>query len=61
MLDVADIIVINKADRATAKTACAEIEQRVRPNGRAQKLICTIASRHRDNGVDELFSEAMKP
>jgi len=55
MLDVADVVVVNKADRPGAKTAAAEIEQRLQLNGRDQKLICTTAKKHRDPGVDELF------
>ena len=55
MLDVADIIVLNKSDLAAAKTAAVEIEQRLALNQRSQKLICTAAKRHRDPGVDALF------
>jgi methylmalonyl-CoA mutase len=55
MLDVADIIVLNKSDLAAAKTAAAEIEQRLTLNDRNQKLVCTVAKRHRDAGVDALF------
>jgi len=55
MLDVADVVVVNKADRPGAKTAAAEIEPRLRLNGRAQQLLCTMAKKHRDPGVDELF------
>jgi putative protein kinase ArgK-like GTPase of G3E family len=55
MLDVADIIVLNKSDLAAAKTAEVEIEQRLTLNHREQKLVCTVAKRHRDTGVDALF------
>jgi len=55
MLDVADIIVLNKTDLPAAKTATAEIEQRLTLNDRNQKLVCTVAKRHRDAGVDALF------
>jgi methylmalonyl-CoA mutase cobalamin-binding domain/chain len=55
MLDVADIVVVNKADRPGAKTACGEIEQRLVSNQRGQKLVATIAKRHRDAGVDTLM------
>jgi len=55
MLEVADIVVVNKADLPAAKTAAAEIEQRLALNQRGQKLVCTVAKRHRDAGVDELF------
>lgn len=53
MLDVADVVVINKADLAGAKTARAELERRLRTGG--QRLIATTASRHGDSGVDELY------
>jgi methylmalonyl-CoA mutase len=55
MLDVADIVVVNKSDLAAAKTAAAEIEQRLTLNQRGQKLVTTVAKRHRDPGVAELF------
>jgi methylmalonyl-CoA mutase len=55
MLDVADIVVVNKSDLPAAKTAAAEIEQRLALNHRDQKLVSTVAKRHRDAGVDELF------
>jgi len=60
MLDVADIVVVNKSDLAGAKTAAAEIEQRLALNQRGQKLVLTVAKRHRDAGVDQLF-ELLKP
>ena len=60
MLDAADIIVVNKSDLAAAKTAAAEIEQRLALNRRGQKLVCTVAKRHRDAGVDSLF-QLIKP
>ncbi len=56
MLDLADIVVVNKSDLAAAKTAAAEIEQRLALNGRGQKLIATVAKRHRDAGVDSVFA-----
>jgi methylmalonyl-CoA mutase cobalamin-binding domain/chain len=55
MLDVSDIVVLNKSDLAAAKTAAAEIEQRLTLNQRGQKLFCTVAKRHRDPGVDDVF------
>ena len=54
MLDLADIIVVNKSDLDRAKTAMSEIERRLDGSGREQKLISTVAKRHRDRGVDEL-------
>ena len=59
MLDVADIVVLNKSDLSGAKTAAAEIEQRLALNGEGQKLVSTVARRHRDAGVHELFRLAM--
>jgi methylmalonyl-CoA mutase len=56
MLDAADIVVVNKGDLAGAATAVAEIEQRLVVNRRDQRVITTVAKRHRDPGVDELFA-----
>jgi len=55
MLDLADIVVVNKSDLQRARTAHTEIEQRLEQNRRNQRLIDTVAKRHRDPGVDELF------
>jgi len=65
MLDLADIVVVNKSDLQRARTAHTEIEQRLEQNrparrsfgegGRKQQLIDTVAKRHRDAGVDKLF------
>jgi methylmalonyl-CoA mutase cobalamin-binding domain/chain len=55
MLDLADIVVVNKSDLQRARTAHTEIEQRLEQNRRAQQLIDTVAKRHRDPGVDRLF------
>src|SRR6184192_728050 len=55
MLDLADIVVVNKSDLQRARTAHTEIEQRLEQNRRAQRLIDTVAKRHRDPGVDKLF------
>jgi methylmalonyl-CoA mutase cobalamin-binding domain/chain len=60
MLDAADIVVVNKSDLAAAKTSAAEIEQRLALNRRGQKLVCTVAKRHRDAGVASLF-QLLKP
>jgi methylmalonyl-CoA mutase cobalamin-binding domain/chain len=54
MLDLADIVVVNKSDLDRARTAVNEIERRLEQNRREQKLISTVAKRHRDRGVDEL-------
>lgn len=65
MLDLADIVVVNKSDLQRARTAHTEIEQRLEQNrparrslgegGRDQLLVDTVAKRHRDSGVDRLF------
>jgi len=55
MLDLADIVVVNKSDLQRARTAHTEIEQRLEQNRRSQQLIDTVAKRHRDPGVDKLF------
>jgi methylmalonyl-CoA mutase len=55
MLDLADVVVVNKSDLQRARTAHTEIEQRLEQNRQAQKLIDTVAKRHRDPGVDRLF------
>jgi methylmalonyl-CoA mutase cobalamin-binding domain/chain len=55
MLDVADIVVVNKTDLERAKAALSEIEQRLTQNKRQQQMVATVAKRHRDAGVDKLF------
>jgi methylmalonyl-CoA mutase cobalamin-binding domain/chain len=55
MLDVADIVVVNKTDLERAKAALSEIEQRLTQNKKRQQIVATVAKRHRDTGVDELF------
>jgi methylmalonyl-CoA mutase cobalamin-binding domain/chain len=55
MLDLADIVVVNKSDLQRARTAHTEIEQRLEQNRRDQQLLDTVAKRHRDSGVDRLF------
>jgi methylmalonyl-CoA mutase len=65
MLDLADIVVVNKSDLQRARTAHTEIQQRLEQNrparhslggdGRTQQLVDTVAKRHRDPGVDRLF------
>jgi methylmalonyl-CoA mutase len=54
MLDLADIVVVNKSDQERARTATAEIGRRLDQNKRSQILVSTVANRHRDAGVDEL-------
>jgi methylmalonyl-CoA mutase len=55
MLDLADVVVVNKSDLQRARTAHTEIEQRLEQNRRNQRLVDTVAKRHRDAGVDQLF------
>ena len=55
MLDLADVVVVNKSDLLRAKTAHTEIEQRLGQNRRSQRLVDTVAKRHRDPGVDKFF------
>jgi len=55
MLDLADIVVVNKTDQARARAAVLEIERRLDQNRRPQQLVASVAKRHRDPGVDELF------
>lgn len=54
MLDLADVVVVNKSDLDRAKTAMNEIERRLEQNRRGQRIISTVAKRHRDRGVDQL-------
>jgi len=55
MLDVADIVIVNKTDLERAKAALSEIEHRLTQNKKQQRIVATVAKRHRDRGVDELF------
>ena len=60
MLDLADVVVVNKSDRAGAATARNEVEQRVGMNRSAeQRVMTTCAKKHRDTGVDALFETLM--
>jgi methylmalonyl-CoA mutase len=61
MLDLADIVVVNKSDQERAKTAMSEIERRLQGNSREQQLVSTVAKRHRDTGVDELCDLLTQP
>src|SRR5215213_9355876 len=56
MLDVADVVVVNKSDRPGAKAAVVEIGQRTGSNGQVPPVVSACAKRHRDVGVDELFA-----
>ena len=55
MLDVADVVVVNKGDLAGARTAVSEIDHRLRGGGRDRPVVATVAKAHRDPGVDELL------
>ncbi|MCS7032392.1 MAG: hypothetical protein NZ561_00175, partial [Phycisphaerae bacterium] len=56
MLDIADVVVVNKGDLAGAPRATSEVEQRLHMNRRQQRVFTTQAKRHRDPGVDGLFA-----
>ncbi|MBV8899826.1 MAG: cobalamin-dependent protein [Verrucomicrobia bacterium] len=60
MLDVADCVVVNKADRRGAKTAVSELEARLRDREDGVSLFLTQANRHRDAGVDRLFESLFR-
>jgi methylmalonyl-CoA mutase cobalamin-binding domain/chain len=61
MLDLADIVVVNKSDQERARTAMSEIERRLEGNRRTQRLVATTAKRHRDPGVDNLCDLLTQP
>jgi methylmalonyl-CoA mutase len=56
MLDVADVVVVNKGDLAAATTAVVELGHRLAGAGRPARVIRTVAKAHRDPGVDELLA-----
>src|SRR5215210_3000574 len=56
MLDVADVVVVNKADRPGARAAVVEIGSRTRSNSNGPRIVSACAKQHRDAGVDELFA-----
>jgi len=61
MLDIADVIVVNKSDLPGAATASSEIEHRLSSNPRNQRVVATVAKRHDDPGVDRLFQLLQRP
>ncbi|MFN2475153.1 MAG: cobalamin-dependent protein [Chthoniobacterales bacterium] len=61
MLDLADIVVVNKSDQDRARAAMSEIERRLEQNHREQRLLSTVAKRHRDVGVDQLCDLLTQP
>ena len=60
MLDLADVVVVNKSDQDRARTAASEIDRRLEQNKRGQRLLSTVAKRHRDPGVDKLCDLLVK-
>lgn len=56
LLNGADFVAINKCDHPMAHTARTEIGARLESNDRGQRLFGTVAARHFDTGVDELFA-----
>src|SRR5947209_12239239 len=60
MLEVADIVVVNKTDLEREKAALLEIEQRLTQNNHRQQIVATVAKRHRDHGVDMLYDLIMQ-
>jgi methylmalonyl-CoA mutase len=61
MLDVADVVVVNKSDRPGARAAMIEIGSRTRSNTNGPRIVSACAKQHRDAGVDELFSLLTDP
>lgn len=61
MLDIADMVVVNKGDLAGAPRAAAEVNERLHLNRRSQRVFTTQAKRHRDVGVDRLFEALFQP
>jgi putative protein kinase ArgK-like GTPase of G3E family len=60
MLDVADVVVVNKSDRPGAKAAVVEIGQRTGSNGHGPRIVSACAKQHRDGGVDDLFARLVE-
>lgn len=56
MLDIADMVVVNKGDLAGAPRAAAEVNERLHLNRKDQRVYTTQAKKHRDAGVDRLFA-----
>ncbi|HTU01927.1 MAG TPA: cobalamin-dependent protein [Candidatus Sulfotelmatobacter sp.] len=56
MLNGADLVALNKCDDPMAHTARAEVVARLASNGRDQLLHATVAARHHDAGVDQLYT-----
>jgi methylmalonyl-CoA mutase len=56
LLDGADLIALNKCDDPRATTAKAELTARLASSRTPRPLFPTIAARHEDTGVDELYA-----
>ena len=56
MLDVADVVVVNKSDRPGARAAVIEVGQRTGSHRGGPRVVSACAKQHRDSGVDELFA-----
>jgi methylmalonyl-CoA mutase len=55
MLDLADVVAVNKSDLGPARTARSEVGRRLEQGGRGAALVATVAKRHGDPGVDRLL------
>jgi putative protein kinase ArgK-like GTPase of G3E family len=56
MLNGADLVALNTCDHPMAKTAKAEVAERLAANGKGQPLHETIAAEHDDPGTDRLYA-----
>jgi len=56
LLNGADVVVLNKCDDPRAATAQTELASRLRASKKVPRLHRTVATRHHDAGVDELFA-----
>lgn len=56
LLRMADIVVLNKADRPGATAAAAELRVRMARADGQQRLLGSAANHHRDPGVDSVFT-----
>ena len=55
MLNGADLVALNKCDHPMARTARAELQERLGANGKGQPLHETVAAQHDDPGTDRLY------
>lgn len=56
LLNGADFVALNKCDHPAAATARLELAERLARNDKGQQLHPTIAARHADAGVDQLYA-----